>query len=222
MGALRFSVFGAMVGALAGLACWLQREPALDGVPPDLARAVRELRMREPLYHRTVGALVQRITPALASKYPRLLGVESNVAVRRLEACHALIAWGPTAAPVLPMLVDAFCDRDHDVRAYAFLSLVHLEVRADRVIKLVQERSGDPAVQFRHCAGLLADEDEAVRAFAWNMIEAGGSAEFGGIHLIEDLAKQTYDAGLARRAMALLARAGERTGERTENPRISD
>lgn len=165
--------------ALMGLAwlTWPERPP--PGVSPELARAVRQLRTREPFYHRTVGQYAQRLAPGLAGKFPRLLGIESRAPLRRLEACHELVAWGPAAVPALPLLVDAFCDPDHDVRAYAFISLVHLQAPAARVARLVQERSPDPGVQVTHCARLLADEDEMTREFALALIEACGAA---GVH----------------------------------------
>lgn len=157
---------------LAGLAFLAWPDSTPPGVSPELARAARELRTREPLYHRTVGPIAQRLAPGLAARFPRLLGVESQAARRRLEACHQLVGWGPQAAPALPLMVAAFCDSEHDVRAYAFLSLVQVRVPARDVAALVRQRAADPSVQAAHCARLLSDEDEVIRRFARELLDA--------------------------------------------------
>ena len=190
--------------ALTGLAwlAWPERPSA--GLPPELARAVRQLRTRETLYHRTVGRLARRVAPTLAARFPRLLGVESRAPLRRLEACHELVAWGPAAAPALPLLVDAFCDPDHDIRAYAFISLVHVQAPARQVATLVRERSPDPGVQVTHCARLLADEDERIRQYAWAMIEVCGATNLLVARAPEGFASsQTCEPVLARRPAGL-------------------
>jgi hypothetical protein len=190
--------------ALTGLA-WLARpERPSAGVPPELACAVRQLRTREPLYHRTVGRLARRVVPTLAARFPRLLGVETRAPLQRLEACHELVAWGPAAAPALPLLVDAFCDPDHDIRAYAFISLVHVQAPAGQVATLVRERSPDPGVQVTHCARLLADEDEMIREYARAMIEVCGATNPLAARAVKDLAsRQNREPVLARRPTEL-------------------
>jgi hypothetical protein len=160
---------------LAGVGFLAWPEPTPPGVLPELARAARELRAREPLYHRTVGPLAQRLAPGLAARFPRVLGVESQAARRRLEACHQWVGWGPLATPALPLMVAAFCDSEHDVRAYAFLSLVHVQAPARDVAALVRQTAADPSVQAAHCARLLSDEDEVIRRFARELLEALGS-----------------------------------------------
>ena len=157
---------------LAGLGFFAWPETTPPGVSPELARAARELRAREPLYHRTVGPIAQRLAPGLAARFPRLLGVESQAARRRLEACHQLVGWGRLAAPALPLVVAAFCDSEHDVRAYAFLSLVQVQAPTRDVAALVRHLAVDPSVQAVHCARLLSDEDEATRRFAGELLEA--------------------------------------------------
>jgi hypothetical protein len=159
---------------LAGLAFLAWPEQTPPGVPLELVRAARELRAREPLYHRTVGPIARRVIPGLATRFPRLLGVESQAPRRRLEACHRLVGWGPSAAPALRLLVAAFCDAEHDVRAYAFLSLVHVQAPAREVAALVRQEAADPSVQATHCARLLLDEDEVIRRFARELLEALG------------------------------------------------
>jgi len=219
---------GAVLAVLAGLGLLARAGRTPAGVPPDLARTVLELRTREPVYHRTVGRLSERWAPALAARFPRVLGVRSVAALRRLEACHRLVALGPAAMPALRMLVQAFCDGDHDVRAYAFISLVHVQAPAARVAALIKESSGDPEVQAIHCARLLADEDDLTRDYAWALLGWLGANGEATAAVLETMASQTYDARLAQRAAALLSR-GVRpdTGVPpvvglAEKPRLSD
>ena len=85
------------------------------------------------------------------------------------------------------------------------ISLVHVQAPAGRVAALVKERSADPDVQVTHCARLLTDEDEMVREFAWGFVEAWDAASPAVARNLEDIARQTYEPGLARRAAGLLA-----------------
>lgn len=205
-------VGGVIAAALAGLAWLAGTDRAPAGVPAELVQPALQLRTRETLYHRTVGRLVMERAPTLAARFPRLLGVRSQASLRRLEACHQLVALGPKALPALPLLVDAFCDREHDVRLYAFLSLAHVEAPAAQVASLIQARSRDPSIQTLHCARLLGDEDDRLRDFAWALLDRLGARDQATVTVLDGLAGQTYDARLARRAAALLP----------ENPRISD
>lgn len=195
-----------MIGVAAALT-WAWRPAPVPAEPrPELARLAAGLVARDSLYHRTVGRLTAGYAPGLADRFPRLLGVESRAPQRRLEACHGLVALGTNARPVLPQLIGAFCHPDHDIRAYAFIVLVHVDARATEVVARVVEQSEDPAVQARHCAGLLGDEDEVVRDFAWACLELFDPQHLPGPHVVEEWARQSHDPAGARRARQLLAR----------------
>lgn len=195
-----------MIG-VAGALTWAWRAAPVPAEPgPELARLAAELVARDSLYHRTVGRLTATHAPSLANRFPWLLGVESRAPRRRLEACHGLVALGTDARPVLPQLIGAFCDPEHDIRAYAFIVLVHVGARAAEVVAGVVEQSEDPAVQARHCAGLLGDEDEAVREFAWACLESFDRKHLPDPRVVEEWARQRHDPAGARRATQLLAR----------------
>ncbi len=198
-----------------GLALWFGgiQEPDLAAtIPSDLARTARELRVRESLYARSVGRAASKWAPGLAGRFPRLLGVFPSASLRRLEACHALAAMGKAASPALPLLVEAFCDREHEVRAYAFMALVHVQAPAERVTALLRGRES-VEVQLNHCARLLSDEDELVRDYAWALLDRGigaGLATDGGVQdlakLLEALPHEGQDAEVGRRIRSLLSR----------------
>lgn len=193
--------------SVAGVIGWgLRPEPAPAGVPPELVRLAAQLQVKDSLYHRTVGRWATEHAPGLAHRFGRLLGVTSTAPRQRLEACHALVALGPGSRPVLRQIVEAFCDPDHDVRVYAFIVLVHGGVAAAEVVARVRDYSRDPAVQARHCAGLLADEDEEVRGYAWACLDAFGPEVVEARKVLENLAAQSYDAELAGRARQMLKR----------------
>ena len=202
----RWVVIASLAGAAAFAGWRLGREPAPEGASPELARAAAQLRTRDTVYHRTVGRFAARHLPALASRFPRLLGVSSSAALRRLEACHALVGLGPKALPALSPVVEAFCDRDHEIRAYAFIALAHIAAPPPEVVARVQERSAAPRVQARHCAGLLADEDELVREYAWACLEAFGPEIEAARSTLEGFVAPGHDAELTRRAQRLLIR----------------
>lgn len=195
-----------LIGAAVALA-WVWRPcPASSEPGTELARLAAELIAPDSLYHRTVGRLAAAYTPGLANRFPRLLGVESHAPRRRLEACHGLVALGTNARPVLPQLIGAFCHPEHDIRAYAFIALVHVGATATEVVARVVEQSKDPVVQARHCAGLLGDEDEAVREFAWACLESFDRKHLPDSGVVEEWARQRHDPACARRAVQLLVR----------------
>jgi hypothetical protein len=208
-----------LVGLAAALAWAWRPAPVPAGSGADLVRLAAELTARDSLYHRTVGRLSAAYAPGLADRFPRLFGVESAAPRRRLEACHGLVAMGSNALPVLPQLIGAFCHPEHDIRAYAFIALVHVGAPATAVVAGVVEASPDPAVQARHCAGLLADEDEAVRAFAWAGLESFGPQHLPDRRILEEWANQDHDPENARRATRLLARWGSAGGNGGQRPR---
>lgn len=195
-----------LIGVAAALTWAWRPAPASAEAGTELARLATELVARDSLYHRTVGRWAAAYAPGLANRFPRLLGVESRAPRRRLEACHGLVALGTNARPVLPLLIRAFCHAEHDIRAYAFIALVHVDATATEVVARVVEQSEDPAVQARHCAGLLGDEDEAIRAFAWACLESFDRKHVPDSRVVEEWARQSHDPACARRASQLLAR----------------
>ncbi|MBE7500263.1 MAG: hypothetical protein HS113_08140 [Verrucomicrobiales bacterium] len=195
-----------MIGVAAALTWAWRPAPVSAEAGPELARLAAGLVARDSLYHRTVGRRTATYAPGLANRFPRLLGVESRAPRWRLEACHGLVALGTNARPVLPQLIGAFCHPEHDIRAYAFIVLVHVGVTATEVVAGVERRSKDPAVQARHCAGLLGDEDEAVREFAWACLESFDRQHLPDPQVVEEWARQHHDPAGARRAARLLAR----------------
>lgn len=181
-------------------------------VPSDLARAARQLRARDSWYARSVGGAASRWVPQLASRFPRLLGTSGSASRRRLEACHALAARGTAALPALPLVVEAFCDREHEVRAYAFMALVNVQAPADRLVALLRGR-GSVETQLSHCARLLADEDEMVRDYAWAVLDgavgsglASAGPTQGLLAILERASHQTSDREMERRVGSLLGR----------------
>lgn len=173
----------AILGLLTvGVGCWLavHHRPAIASaqqVPTgaELARLVQQLRARDSFYRRVICRWVSRNTPALARHFPKLFDPGAGDASRRrLEAHERLLALGSDARPALPLLAQAFCDDEPMVQTYTLVVVAHLRADEREFVARVRQTTHDFDRQLRHFCGVLRDEDERLRDFAWRCLEVAG------------------------------------------------
>lgn len=179
-------------------------EPVPPGFTPELARAMSDLRRQPSWPQRLACRLADRLKPGLARSLPSFLQTTS-VELRRLEACHRLVAMGPAARPAVPRLVDALGDATSDIRFYAFTALIYTGATAEEIAALAGERTTNPEGPIHLFASLLTTEDERMREFAWRSLEALGSSARVAEARLRDLTRDGEPA-LRTRAAALLQR----------------
>lgn len=165
---------GVMVlGVLAWAGVARLRHPPAAAGDAELARLTRQLTARETLYRRAVCRTLHRQVPWLVRRWPDTFHPDrGGVEPRRLAAAHRLLELGPTTLRVLPQLAEAFTREDVTVRTYAFMVLVGLGADPRAVVTCLVEARRGLEWPIRHWAGVLEDEDEHVRVFAWESLEA--------------------------------------------------
>lgn len=168
--------WGISVLAIAALALVASRgnspPESATHVDPELARLVRQLQARDSFYRRVVCRWIKRAAPAVAATLPRLFNPRTGRADRRrLEAHDALVGLGERARPALPLLAEAFASDDAVVRTYTLGVVAHLNPDAREFMAMVPTRADPFDRAVRHLGGVLRDEDERVRDFAWRCLE---------------------------------------------------
>lgn len=168
------AVLAVVVVGLAALRFAGKSETSVDR---RLAVLVRRLEARDSLYRRVICRGISRAIPAASSRFPALFDPNAGPADRRrLEAHEALLALGEAARPALPALARALAHEDPSVRTYTLVVVAHLEPDEAEFMRLVASSGRDVDVATRHLAGVLRDEDERLRDFAWGCLEAAGPA----------------------------------------------
>jgi hypothetical protein len=147
------------------------------------------------------------IHPTAPRWLPRFLQAD-RADLKRLEACHRLIALGPATRPAAPQLARAFAHPDPTTAFYAFLVLVHSTAPAATVVTLAREAWASAAGPVFFYAGLLTTEDERLRDFAWECLEAAGEDALVVAERLRELAAEG-DPAIRDRARRLLRRLGQ-------------
>lgn len=174
------------------------------GVTREVAGLVGDLQRRPAVYQRLATACATRLHSGARRFLPGFLNADS-VDLKRLEACHRLVALGSVTRPAVPLMVRAFSDRDSTVAFYSFLALVHSTAPAPEVVVLARSAWSSGTGPAYFYAGLLATEDERVRDFAWQCLEAAGDDA----RVVGDQLRSLANEGgleLRNRATALLQR----------------
>ncbi len=193
--------------AALGLA-WMARptRPAAD-TPPKLARWVGQLGAR-PALHQRLAERLGNWSPPLGRRLPEFLRSDT-LERRRLDACHRLLALGARARPAVPVLervfLSGFRDGNHTISLYAFLALHGCGVSAEELLDGMRQRPRGVEQTIRFCASLLTTEDEQLRDFAWQCLEAAGPGARIAEARLRDLTDEG-DPALRQRARHLLAR----------------
>jgi hypothetical protein len=175
-------------------------------VTREIAGLVRDLQRRPAMYQRLATACAARLHRSAPQYLPRWLKTES-VELKRLEACHRLIALGPVTLPAAPQLAPALSMEDPTTSFYAFLVLAHSTTPAPTVVALARAaRSSEFDPVFLY-AGLLGTEDELIRDFAWQCLESAGRDALRVVSQLRAFSREGEPA-VRQRAEALLRRLG--------------
>lgn len=201
-----FGLAIALLVAVIGGWWWATRPP--PGVTREVAGLVRTLQRQPAAHQRIATAWAKRLHPAARRYLPGFLNTDT-VDLRRLEACHRLVALGSATRSAAPLLAGAFSHADSTVAFYAFLALVHSATPAPEVVTLARSAWGSGSGPAYFYAGLLATEDERIRDFAWRCLEAAGDDARVVNAQLRSLAEDG-ELELRERANRLLARLGLR------------
>lgn len=200
----------AIAGALGWAIWWWATRPP-PGVSREVAGLVRDLGRQPAMYQRWTTAGATRLHRGARRFLPAFL-LTDTVELKRLEACHRLVALGPGARPLAPQLVRTFASRDPTTSFYAFVVLVHSTVSAPTVVALAREAWGSGTGPAHFYAGLLGTEDERIRDFAWQCLEAAGNDALAVVNQLKSLAAEG-EPELRLRAGKLLQRLGVATNQ---------
>jgi hypothetical protein len=158
--------------AFAAVRCSNGYDPGADR---QLEVLVRQLEVRDSFYRRVVCRWISRAVPAAAASFPKLFNPDAGPANRRRLAAHeALLALGEKARPALPRLAQSLAHEDPVVRTYALVVVAHLHPDEREFMRWVRAQPRGIEVPVRHLCGVLRDEDERLRDFAWGCLQAAG------------------------------------------------
>jgi hypothetical protein len=196
-----------MAVVVLGTGLWWRATRPPPGVSREVAGLIRDLQRRPAALQRVATSVATWIHPRAARHLPPLLRIE-RADLKRLEACHRLIALGPATRPAGTLLTRALSDPDPTISFYAFLALAHSTTPAAVVAQRARETWGSAAGPARFYAGLLTTEDERLRDFAWECLEAVGPEAAVAAGILRDVASEG-DPPLRDRARQLLRRLGQ-------------
>jgi hypothetical protein len=201
---LGWYVVPALVGAGLALAAFWRPAAEPD---PNLARLVDELEARPTFYRSVLCAGLARVAPVFARSVPRWFDPTWGRSDRRRVEAHArLLALGQRARPACARLVRAYVRGDSMGRTYALVVLAHVGLDEAAFWQGVRAEGGDPERVVGQLGGVLADEDERLRLFAWRCLELAGPAAQSVAPRLRSLRDApALDPGLRGWAAAILA-----------------